>query len=31
MEARAKEKGMTLPAAGSGYGCDNMKRRGFLK
>jgi hypothetical protein len=31
MEARAKEKGLTLPAMGSGYGCDNMKRRGFLK
>lgn len=31
MEARAKGKGMTLPAMGSGYGCDNMKARGFLK
>jgi hypothetical protein len=31
MEARAKEKGVTLPAMGSGYGCDNMKKRGFLK
>jgi hypothetical protein len=31
LEPRAKEKGMTLPAAGSGYGCDNMKMRGFLK
>ena len=31
MEVRAKEKGMTLPPMGSGYGCDNMKMRGFLK
>jgi len=31
MEARAKEKGVTLPTMGSGYGCDNMKARGFLK
>ncbi len=31
METRAKEKGVTLPAMGSGYGCDNMKARGFLK
>jgi len=31
MEARAKEKSITLPAMGSGYGCDNMKKRGFLK
>ncbi|BCB27342.1 hypothetical protein SKTS_22280 [Sulfurimicrobium lacus] len=31
MEERAKEKGMTLPAMGSRYGCDNMKARGFLK
>jgi hypothetical protein len=31
MEERAKEKGMTLPAMGSRYGCDNMKKRGFLK
>ena len=32
MEARAKEKGMTLPAMRPGsYGCDNMKARGFLK
>ncbi len=31
MEARAKEKGLTLPAVGSGYGCDNMKARGYLK
>jgi hypothetical protein len=31
MEARAKEKGVTLPAMGSRYGCDNMKARGFLK
>jgi len=31
MAARAKEKGVTLPAMGSGYGCDNMKKRGFLK
>jgi hypothetical protein len=31
MEARAKEKGVTLPPMGSGYGCDNMKARGFIK
>jgi hypothetical protein len=31
MEARAKEKGVTLPAMGSRYGCDNMKARGYLK
>lgn len=31
MEERAKEKGVTLPAMGSGYGCDNMKARGLLK
>jgi len=31
MEARAKEKNVTLPAMGSGYGCDNMKKRGYLK
>ncbi|MDO9598317.1 MAG: hypothetical protein Q7J47_11415 [Azoarcus sp.] len=31
MEPRAKEKGLTLPAMGSGYGCDNMKMRGILK
>ena len=31
MEARAKEKGLTLPAMRSGYACDNMKARGFLK
>ncbi|MGD9786985.1 MAG: hypothetical protein AB7U30_03435 [Sulfuricellaceae bacterium] len=31
MEARAKEKGMTLPMAKRGYGCDNMKARGYLK
>lgn len=31
METRAKEKGVTLPAMGSGYGCDNMKQRGYLK
>ncbi|BAN36887.1 hypothetical protein SCD_n03088 (plasmid) [Sulfuricella denitrificans skB26] len=31
MEARAKEKGVTLAPMGSGYGCDNMKSRGFLK
>ena len=31
METRAKEKGMTMPAMGAGYGCDNMKARGFLK
>lgn len=31
MEARAKEKGVALPAMGARYGCDNMKARGFLK
>lgn len=31
MEARAKEKGVILPAMGSRYGCDNMKARGYLK
>ena len=31
MEARAKEKGVTPPVAGNGYGCDNMRARGFLK
>ncbi len=31
MEARAKEKGVTLPATAGGYGCDNMRARGFLK
>jgi hypothetical protein len=31
MEVRAKEKGVTLPAMGARYGCDNMKARGFLK
>jgi hypothetical protein len=32
MEARAKEKGVTLPMGkAGGYGCDNMKARGFLK
>jgi hypothetical protein len=31
MEARAKEKSVTLPAMGSRYGCDNMKARGYLK
>jgi hypothetical protein len=31
MEARAKEKGITLPATAGGYGCDNMRARGFLK
>lgn len=31
MEARAKEKGVMLPAMGSRYGCDNMKARGYLK
>jgi len=31
MEARAKEKGIALPAVGSRYGCDNMKARGYLK
>lgn len=31
MEERAKEKGVTLPAMGARYGCDNMKARGFLK
>lgn len=31
MEARAKEKGVTLPAVGARYGCDNMKARGYFK
>ncbi len=32
MEERAKEKGITLPAMGSGnYDCDNMKARGYFK
>ncbi|MDZ7622204.1 MAG: hypothetical protein U5O69_07440 [Candidatus Competibacteraceae bacterium] len=31
MEARAKEKGVTLPTTAGGYGCDNMRARGFLK
>lgn len=32
MEARAKEKGTTLPARRSGgFGCDNMRARGYLK
>ena len=32
MEARAKEKGVTLPAWKSGpYGCENMKARGYFK
>lgn len=31
MEVRAKEKGVTLPAMGYGFGCDNMKARGYLK
>lgn len=32
MEARAKEKNVALPAMKpGGYGCDNMKSRGFLK
>ncbi len=31
MEARVKEKGVTLPAMGAHYGCDNMKARGYLK
>lgn len=31
METRAKEKGVTLPAMGARYGCDNMKARGYLK
>jgi len=31
METRAKDKGVTLPAMGARYGCDNMKARGFLK
>ena len=31
MEARAKEQGVTLPADGNGYGCDNMRARGFVK
>lgn len=30
MEARAKEKGVTLPAPGAN-GCDRMKARGFFK
>ncbi|MDI1269756.1 MAG: hypothetical protein PSV40_11740 [Polaromonas sp.] len=32
MEARAREKGTTLPAMrAGGFGCDNMKARGYLK
>ena len=32
MEARAKEKGMTLPPRKPGmYGCDNMKARGYFQ
>ena len=32
MEARAKEKGATLPMGKPGaYGCDNLKARGFFK
>jgi len=31
MEARAKQKNVALPPMGSGFGCDNMKTRGFLK
>ena len=31
MEARAKEKSVTLPAMDSRYGCDNLKARGYLK
>lgn len=32
MQARAKEKGATLPAWKPGmYGCDNMKARGYFK
>lgn len=32
IEARAKDKGLTLPAMRPGaYACDNMKARGFLK
>jgi hypothetical protein len=31
MEARAKEKGVTLPPMGPRYGCDNMKARGYIK
>jgi hypothetical protein len=32
MEARAKDKGVTLPPAGKGtYGCDNMKAQGYFK
>lgn len=31
MEARAGEKRVALPPMGSGYGCDNMKARGFFK
>lgn len=32
METRAKEKGVPLPAMrAGGFGCDNMKARGYLK
>ena len=31
MEARAKEKGVTLPTMGARYGCGNMKAHGYLK
>jgi hypothetical protein len=31
MEARAKEKGVTMPPMGPRYGCDNMKARGYIK
>ncbi len=32
MEARAKERGVTMKPMGSGtYGCDNMKAQGYLK
>lgn len=32
MEARAKEKGVTLPMGKpGGYGCDNLKARGYIK
>jgi len=32
MEARAKERGTTMPPMGKGnYGCDNLKAMGYLK
>ena len=31
MEARAKEKGVTLPTKPRRYGCDNLKAHGYLK